>query len=196
MDRRIPKVEKKSCEVYLESLRNSIILATETNELAQNTSHELLMQSEQIEGIKHKTELISFNLDTSEYLLGGMKSAWKSFLHMFNFSDDSKNLAVSNRNNNNYNNMSEYRCPYDSVEDDCITTADQQKDIKRLEGRECIEENLDYLSSLLDDIHDRTREMNSTIKQQNNILSCISEQIVRNSDRLKKQQEDMNYLLR
>ncbi|CDJ31695.1 synaptosomal-associated protein 25, putative [Eimeria mitis] len=65
------------------SLVASLRIVGETNQTSQQTAMQLAAQSEQLERIADTTEEIGGNLQTSKYLLGGLKSWWGSFAQLF-----------------------------------------------------------------------------------------------------------------
>nr|CEL65173.1 TPA: synaptosomal-associated protein 25, putative [Neospora caninum Liverpool] len=67
----------------LDSLQSSLRVVAETNEVSQRTAVQLDAQSEQLRGIKNTTEDIHADLQTSDYLLKGMKTWWGSFTQLF-----------------------------------------------------------------------------------------------------------------
>jgi len=63
-----------------ETLQRTLVIAGETCEISQKTAEELNSQTEQLYRIKDTTDQIQSNLDTSHYLLAGMKSWWSSVI--------------------------------------------------------------------------------------------------------------------
>ncbi|KAL8430641.1 hypothetical protein ACSSS7_005813 [Eimeria intestinalis] len=65
-----------------ESLRSSLRIVGETNQMSQLTAEQLAAQSEQLSRIAETTEEIGQNLEVSKYLLSGLKGFWGSLTLM------------------------------------------------------------------------------------------------------------------
>eukprot|EP00922_Rhytidocystis_sp_ex-Travisia-forbesii_P010093 GHVS01014803.1.p1 GENE.GHVS01014803.1~~GHVS01014803.1.p1 ORF type:complete len:199 (-),score=41.10 GHVS01014803.1:338-934(-) len=191
-----PGVARSVTQQCEETLESTLRVASEANQIADATSYKLLEQSETVRSIERHSEDISHNLDTSQYLLNGMKSWWSTVTHLFTsppsppssspLSTSTPPAAAQQRQSPQAANKSSSKSfGVGSSSVDSRSALDQK-----------MSEGLDQLSGMLGDMHHRALEMNDQISQQNQSLESIHNQVDDNNARISKQRSDMNDLMR
>eukprot|EP00922_Rhytidocystis_sp_ex-Travisia-forbesii_P010095 GHVS01014805.1.p1 GENE.GHVS01014805.1~~GHVS01014805.1.p1 ORF type:complete len:201 (-),score=42.80 GHVS01014805.1:414-1016(-) len=184
----------QQCE---ETLESTLRVASEANQIADATSYKLLEQSEIVRSIERHSEDISHNLDTSQYLLNGMKSWWSTVTHLFTAPPSPPSLSPPStpataavqqqRQSPQTANKSSSRS---------FGVGSSSGDSRSAQLDQKMSEGLDQLSGMLGDMHHRALEMNDQISQQNQSLESIHNQVDDNNARISKQKTQMNDLMR
>eukprot|EP01068_Selenidium_serpulae_P017026 Selendium_serpulae@DN6341_c0_g1_i10.p3 len=188
----------------LDSLRSSVAITAETEEVSRLTAEKLNEQTETLHRVRDTTDSISTNLDTSQYLLNGMKSWWGSVWQMFtkppaDGNDPSKARkdrtqpppAISSTSNNpesapwNPQATGAQRPPNQSSS---LATAGGPVD----EFEETLNRDLSTITNMLSTIHGRAVQMNSTISYQTGLIDEVGTKVESNTDRMKDQRHQMN----
>ncbi|KAH0480018.1 MAG: hypothetical protein KVP17_004538 [Porospora cf. gigantea B] len=157
------------------ALKESIRVASDTNEIASRTAEVLDQQSEQIAKIVDDTDKISGLLDKTEYLLKGMKG-WFGALSGFVTGPPAQTQPAN---------------PLPAVEPAVPKTPNHSP----LRHMNEFDEDLDTLSQQLGEMHDRAKLMNSSISDQNSMLNRVQESSVTINQRLQKQNQDMSKVM-
>eukprot|EP00922_Rhytidocystis_sp_ex-Travisia-forbesii_P010099 GHVS01014809.1.p1 GENE.GHVS01014809.1~~GHVS01014809.1.p1 ORF type:complete len:188 (+),score=33.71 GHVS01014809.1:191-754(+) len=175
-----PRSVAKECE---ETLDCSLKAASEANQIADSTAFKLYEQTETLESIDRHSDDIAHNLDTSQYLLNGMKSWWSSVTHLFTAPPD----------------LPPTQPPPAQLQNQLLNRTSSSDVVTRRSGGSLdkkMTEGLDQLSVMLGDMHNRALEMNDQISQQNNMLDSIHSKVDDNNSRISKQKSDMNDLMK
>jgi len=199
-----PQLEHEQLEKQMqEALRRTLVTAGETCEISQRTAEELNGQTEQLYRIKEDTERIKNNLDTSQYLIAGMKSWWGSMIQMFtappialpgkpvgpsiSSSDETVDcrLPSSSRTKNGHRSL--------ATQNDKTSPALSNNRKSEFDVR--LESDLSQLSGMLGEIHARAVEMNHTINYQNTLLEDVTRNVDSNQIKMKKQRKDIEDLI-
>ncbi|SOV81150.1 SNARE protein, putative [Plasmodium sp. gorilla clade G3] len=195
--KKISEIEKK-CE---ESLNEILRSASEAKEISKKAEEELQYQTEQIKHINNETDSIQENLKQTEYHLQGIKYWWKNIhsflgLNSFNNNEDIKtqksvvNNAKFNEKNSFNNNCTKNNENYKSSLN--IKTSSQRKGT----FDEKYENDLNTLSSMLDELHNRALVMGNTINEQNKMLNNVNEKMGHNIDKIRDQQKMMKEIMK
>ncbi|SOV17684.1 SNARE protein, putative [Plasmodium sp. gorilla clade G2] len=194
---KISEIEKK-CE---ESLNEILRSANEAKEISKKAEEELQCQTEQIKHINNETDSIKENLKQTEYHLQGIKYWWKnihSFLGLdsFNNNEDNKTkkAAINNAKFNTKNNFNDnYKKNNENYKNSLNTKPSSQR---KGTFDEKYENDLNTLSSMLDELHTRALVMGNTINEQNKMLNNVNEKMGHNIDKIRDQQKMMKEIMK
>ncbi|SPJ11928.1 SNARE protein, putative [Plasmodium sp. DRC-Itaito] len=195
--KKINEIEKK-CE---ESLNEILRSASEAKEISKKAEEELQYQTEQIKHINNETDSIQENLKQTEYHLQGIKYWWKNFhsflgLNSFNNNEDikTKKDAINNAKYNAKNNFNDnYTKNNENYKSSLNTKTPSQR---KGTFDEKYENDLNTLSSMLDELHTRALVMGSTINEQNKMLNNVNEKMGHNIDKIRDQQKMMKEIMK
>lgn len=167
--------------------------AAETNEIAQVTAVTLHEQSEQLERIQGECQQIESNLDTSQYLIKGMKSWWGAFTQIFTTIPEGGSERGSQRVSEMGPSVPEKRTPaavpssnnsYNNEFQIAITEPDS------------IDHGLTQLHDMLGEMKERAVEIGKTLDHQNVMLDSIHQSVETSEIRMNKQKRDLDTLLK
>ncbi|ETW29536.1 hypothetical protein PFFCH_03010 [Plasmodium falciparum FCH/4] len=194
---KISEIEKK-CE---ESLNEILRSASEAKEISKKAEEELQYQTEQIKHINNETDSIQENLKQTEYHLQGIKYWWKNIhsflgLNSFNNNEDIKTKKAV-VNNAKYNPKNNFNDNYTKNNDNYKTSLNTKTPSQR-KGTfdEKYENDLNTLSSMLDELHTRALVMGNTINEQNKMLNNVNEKMGHNIDKIRDQQKMMKEIMK
>lgn len=192
----------------LDSLRTSLAMTAETEEVSRVTAEKLNEQTETLHRIRDTTETIGANLDTSQYLLNGMKSWWGSVWQIFTKPPSAANNVAAAKAK-----ARTQAPPAISETPHCQrTTAPTGAQSSRLsvgesgqgenssvvagskndEFEETLNRDLSTITNMLSTIHGRAVEMNSTIGYQTGLIDEVGQNVESNTARMKDQRKQMN----
>ncbi|KOB62732.1 hypothetical protein PFHG_04505 [Plasmodium falciparum HB3] len=182
--KKISEIEKK-CE---ESLNEILRSANEAKEISKKAEEELQYQTEQIKHINNETDSIQENLKQTEYHLQGLNS--------FNNNEDIKTKKAV-VNNAKYNPKNNFNDNYTKNNDNYKTSLNTKTPSQR-KGTfdEKYENDLNTLSSMLDELHTRALVMGNTINEQNKMLNNVNEKMGHNIDKIRDQQKMMKEIMK
>ncbi|KYN97004.1 putative SNARE protein [Plasmodium gaboni] len=194
---KISEIEKK-CE---ESLNEILRSANEAKEISKKAEEELQCQTEQIKHINNETDSINENLKQTEYHLQGIKYWWKnihSFLGLDSFINNednkTKKAAINNAKFNTKNNFNDnYTKNNENYKNSLNTKPPSQR---KGTFDEKYENDLNTLSSMLDELHTRALVMGNTINEQNKMLNNVNEKMGHNIDKIRDQQKMMKEIMK
>lgn len=173
-------------------LKDSLRTVGETNEIAQHAAEQLNCQTEQLEHIDRDADDVAHNLDTSQYLIRGMKSWWGSVVQMF--TSPPTNSAV--RPPGAVDGAT--RISPSSIPSTALQTSAPENTSKTSSSAYDPEmsQDLDSLSGMLTELHSRAVEMGHTISKHNVKLDTVQDKVDRNAVRMTKQKRDIDQLLK
>ncbi|KFG43600.1 putative SNARE domain protein [Toxoplasma gondii FOU] len=187
----------------LDSLQSSLRVVAETNEVSQRTAVQLDAQSEQLRGIKDTTDDIKANLQTSDYLLKGMKTWWGSFTQLFT-SPPSQKVSSSSEGKKSVTQRDRENLPEwerEHREQDAQEERRRQRLIQAHRARTTdfdtrLEGDLEKLSVMLEELHGRAVQMNGALQEQNNLLDEINQNVDANQQTLERQRKTMQKIIK
>ncbi|PFH36204.1 hypothetical protein BESB_043960 [Besnoitia besnoiti] len=199
----------------LSSLQSSLRVVAGTNEVSQRTAVQLDAQSEQLRGIKETTEEIHENLQTSDYLLKGMKTWWGSFTQLFTSPPAARERSAgaaadrAARSKAPEAEAPEAKPPAfdsrrgwtgaDGNEADAHARQQRLAQIQRARTDDFdarMEGGLEKLSVMLEELHGRAVQMNSALQEQNDLLDEINQNVDSNQQALEKQRRTMQKIMK
>eukprot|EP01071_Lankesteria_metandrocarpae_P014917 Lankesteria_metandrocarpae@DN9145_c0_g1_i1.p1 len=203
-----------------DTMKSTLQTAAETNIVGQATSERLELQGEQINRIHDDASAIDQSLDTSEYLLNGMRSWWHAARQLVvgppvvatpNPPKDSKHFKTDTVPAN---------IPrHDSIQSSALNLFGifgtggasegqpispqpkaavqqvQQKLPVSSEFDQELNQDLDTLSTMLEEMHSRAVNMGETIDHQNVQLQSVETLVNRNNERVTTQKRQMDKLM-
>ncbi|VWU50373.1 SNARE protein, putative [Hepatocystis sp. ex Piliocolobus tephrosceles] len=196
---KIKEIEK-SCE---DSLNEILRSAIEVTEISKKAEEELEQQTEQIKHINDETDIIKDKLNQSQYHLEGIKCWWKSInsylgLEAFNNNENKQ----TNNSDTNYakkgrvhlNNKNTIVKNYNKIYKNTKNLKENQSEKKSFDEK--YESELNTLSSILDELHDRALVMGNTINEQNKLLTGVNEKMEHNIEKIQDQQNLMKEIMK
>lgn len=197
-----------------EALRDSLRTAAEANALSQHTAAQLGQQSEQLHRIRDDVDAISHNLDTSQYLINGMKSWWGSMVQLFTNPPTAATPSTAVRLPNQpplsgrvsppaapaHHPASADRFHASSaqslVESRSATSSFPRARSSKPDFETELDQGLDELSGMLTELHSQAVEIGHALGSHNTMLDDIQVNVVRNSDRMAKQKTHLDAMLK
>eukprot|EP00919_Chromeraceae_sp_WS-2016_P046487 GHVR01110397.1.p1 GENE.GHVR01110397.1~~GHVR01110397.1.p1 ORF type:complete len:211 (+),score=27.53 GHVR01110397.1:66-698(+) len=197
---------QKKCE---ESLNETIRIAAEASEISVVTADALNYQTEKLTKIESETNELKQKLDTSQYLISGMKSWWGGLKQMI-IKPPSKETAAVPVEKRIYNERGTHVRPNSlktDIQNDPISGSPShcgrlsssmshtRTRCQKPEFDRKIDEGLDMLDDMLGDLHSRALQMNSTIEYQSHVLGRVSEKVECSNARIAEQRKDMRKIM-
>ncbi|KEP64049.1 UNVERIFIED_CONTAM: hypothetical protein HHA_319940 [Hammondia hammondi] len=187
----------------LDSLQSSLRVVAETNEVSQRTAVQLDAQSEQLRGIKDTTDDIKANLQTSDYLLKGMKTWWGSFTQLFT-SPPSQRVSSASEGKKSLTQRDRENLPEWEREHREQAAQEERRRQRLLQAHRArtsdfdtrIEGDLEKLSVMLEELHGRAVQMNGALQEQNNLLDEINQNVDANQQTLERQRKTMQQIIK
>ena len=164
----------------LKTLKSINQSAAETDEVSSATAEVVSAQGEQIDNINRNTKKIQENLNTTEWLIRGMKS-WGGRLQnaLYGPSSDRYPSEVLRQQPANLEKPPSKPSSYTNQKSDFDHEVDN---------------HLDNISNVLGGIHARSLELQQEISRQVNTLENADKSIERSNDRIRKQHHDIKSL--
>lgn len=193
------------------SLQESLRTAAETNEIAQVTAETLHEQTEQLERIHGECQQIESNLDTSQYLIKGMKSWWGAFTQMFTAvpgeAGPSAARAPASGPTSAFASAPAVSAPAlapaKKMMMSPIYSNSQHSGSPTTYGPatkcgppDTIDDGLSQLHDMLGEMKERAVEIGKTLDQQNVMLDSIHQSVETSESRMNKQKRDLDTLLK
>ena len=169
----------------LRTLQSINRAAVETDQVSAATAEVVNAQGEQIRGIAQNADKIEENLNTSEWLIRGLKGMKGRIANVFSGpSTETSNTAgyVRNTDQDTINSQTRSDLQKSSTVSD-QSSFDQQ-----------MNDQLDQISSVLGNIHARSLELSHNIASQVRTVEAVDSSIARSQDRIAAQHRDIKRL--
>lgn len=180
----------------------------EADQIAGGTLDKLDSQTEQLEKIQVDAEIIDGNLDKSEYLLRGLKP-WGWFRNLWRKDPEPAVNVRARPSQGGYPSSSSSEQPGARGAARLMADERARNDLKLGAGSQAgnatalrpdqqrnaeVDKAYDDIDSMLDGLKEKSKVINKTLDQHNQMLPGIDASIGRNQERINKQQADMRRL--
>ena len=173
-------------EDILRTLQSINRTAVETDEVSAATAEVINAQGDQIRNIAQNADKIEENLNTSEWLIRGLKGVKGRIANVFSGpSTDTSNTVVLVRDSQQPS-VPQSSAPSSqsfSTPSNQMTSFDQQ-----------MNDQLDQISNVLGNIHARSLELSHNIASQVRTVEAVDSSIARSQDRIAAQHRDIKRL--
>lgn len=163
---------------YKSSVKNTLRTLAETEEISMNTAVTLNAQTEQLHRIHNTTEDMNHTLDTTQYLLNGMKTWWGRAKNSFRGPPEREPTNASPS------------APIEARAVPSISTAtsfpSRQPAAPGTSERED-DKDLDQILGMLDTLKARTQDIGRTIQTQTGLVGKIASNVETADSKIAKQ---------
>jgi archaellum component FlaC len=165
----------------LRTLQSINRTAIETDQVSAATAEVVSAQGEQIQNIAKNADTIEENLNTSEWLIRGIKGIGGRLRNAISGPEKVSNpTAQSDRTTTESQNMSQ-----STVTKSVTESRDFDSEMNR---------QLDQISSVLGNIHARSLELSDNISRQVKTVESVDSSVAKSMDRMQQQHKTIKYL--
>jgi hypothetical protein len=168
----------KTEEEILRTLQAINRTAVETDEVSAATAEVVNAQGEQIQNIARNADQIEESLNTSEWLIRGLKGMKGRITNVF---------SGPSKDNFNTANIAESSAP-------SLPAGRTEKTMSASSFDQQMNDHLDQISSVLGNIHARSLELSHNISSQVKTVEAVDTSLARSQDRIAAQHRDIRKL--
>jgi hypothetical protein len=168
----------------LRTLQSINKTAVETDEISAATAEVISAQGEQIQNIARNADKIEENLNTSEWLIRGIKGFGGRVANMLGGPEKVKNPTAA---------------PADESSNSSLKASTAGGNASTCSGTKGtfdseMDRQLDQISSVLGNIHARSLELSDNISRQVKTVEAVDSSLERSKDRMQQQHKNIKYL--
>lgn len=174
------------------TLRSINQTAAETEKISAATAAVINAQGEQINNIAKNADKIEENLNTSEWIIRGLKG-WGGRIAN-SFSGPSKTVDSAAEKYPSYMPREAVRPMSQNVANSVNGQQTVNETYRKSDFDQEVDQQLDHISNVLGGIHARSLEISDSISRQVKTVEAVDRSMDRSHDRMRKQHEDIKRL--
>eukprot|EP00397_Hematodinium_sp_SG-2012_P047444 GEMP01053974.1.p1 GENE.GEMP01053974.1~~GEMP01053974.1.p1 ORF type:complete len:207 (+),score=38.17 GEMP01053974.1:179-799(+) len=187
---------------YKDSLKNTLRTLAETEDISAQTAVSLNAQTEQLHRIHNSTEEVNYNLDTSQWLLQGMKSWWGRTKNSFNGPPKfNKALERADHASSSRTGSTDAQCLERPGAQTTTASTQQSRTLVgahagTMSAQDSEDRDLDQILSMLGNLKSRSHDIGQTLDSHNHMIGHISTKVDTAGDKIAKNTKDIQSLMR
>jgi hypothetical protein len=188
-------VQRNSTEdEILKTLRSINQSAAETDKISSATAEVINAQGGQIDNIARNVDKIDENLNTSEWLIRGLKGWGGRLANAFSSGPQKSDSSIASKYPSYMPSEAVDLAKNEKTKQTASIESQKALDPPRSEFDTEVDRQLDQISNVLGGIHAKSLAISDSISRQVKTVEAVDQSLARSGDRIKKQHNDIKGL--